>query len=224
MTAQPDLPVQPSRTGHVSARTQLLGSAAVGLLVGVPVAVLAPAGYGVLAGWDAAALVYMAWVWLTVWRMDAEDTARYGVRTDPTRPLTDAVLLGAAVASLVAVGYVLVRAGHSRGATELAQVGLGVASVGLSWALVHTVFTLMYARIYYTGADGGVDFKQEQPPRYSDFAYLAFTIGMTFQVSDTELCSTAMRRAVMRQALLSYLLGTGILATTVNLVATLSSR
>lgn len=207
-----------------TARTQLLVSAAVGLTVAVVLGVTTTIGYGVLAGWDAATLVYLVWVWRTVWPMDAERTARFGASTDPTRPLTDAVLLGAAVTSLAAVGYVLVRAGHARGAQEVGLVGLGVASVVLSWAVVHTVFTLLYARLYYTGPDGGVDFNDGGPPRYSDFAYLAFSVGMTFQVSDTALQSAAMRRAVLRQALLSYLLGTGILATTVNLVATLSSR
>jgi uncharacterized membrane protein len=44
---------------------------------------------------------------------------------------------------------------------------------------------------------------------------------MTFQVSDTVLRSTALRRTVLRQALLSYLFGTGILATTIDLVASL---
>jgi uncharacterized membrane protein len=58
-----------------------------------------------------------------------------------------------------------------------------------------------------------------RPPRYADFAYLAFTVGMTFQVSDTDLQTAALRAAVLRQALLSYLLGAVILATIINLVA-----
>jgi uncharacterized membrane protein len=69
-----------------------------------------------------------------------------------------------------------------------------------------------------------VDFNDESKPRYSDFAYLAFTIGMTFQVSDTALYSNEIRRTALRHALLSYLFGTGILATTINLVASLTSK
>jgi uncharacterized membrane protein len=94
-----------------------------------------------------------------------------------------------------------------------------VASVALSWTVVQTLFTLHYARLYYTHPAGGIDFNQEAPPRYADFAYLAFTVGMTFQVSDTALGSSALRAATLRQALLSYLLGAVILATTINLVA-----
>ena len=98
-----------------------------------------------------------------------------------------------------------------------------MATVALSWLVVHTVFTLRYAMLYYTGKDGGVNFNQPTPPRYSDFAYLAFTIGMTFQVSDTDLETPAIRATALRQALLSYLFGAVILGTTINLVAGLAS-
>jgi uncharacterized membrane protein len=118
------------------------------------------------------------------------------------------------------VGSVLVHAGQGSTAAYL-QVGLGVLSVVLSWAMVHTLFTLRYAALYYGDPVGGIDFNSPDPPTYRDFAYLAFTIGMTLQVSDTTLESTALRRTALRHGLLSYLFGTGILATTVNLVASL---
>jgi len=129
-----------------------------------------------------------------------------------------------ALASLVAVGFVLLRAGQSHGVGELVRVGLSLVSVILSWAMVHTVYTLRYALLYYDGTDGGVNFNEDTPPGYSDFAYLAFTIGMTFQVSDTSLQAKDMRKTALRHALLSYLFGVGILATAINLVASLSSR
>lgn len=176
-----------------------------------------------LVGWDTACAIYMSWIWTSILRRDAAETARRATATDPDRAVTDVVLLTAAVASLIAVGVVLVRATHSQGTAELVGVGLGVASVVLSWAMVHTVFTLRYAHLYYAEPGGGIDFNESGPPTYGDFAYLAFTIGMTFQVSDTALRSTRIRRAALRHALLSYLFGTGILATTINLVASLSS-
>jgi uncharacterized membrane protein len=88
---------------------------------------------------------------------------------------------------------------------------------------VHTLFTLRYAELYYTGPDGGVDFNEGNPPRYVDFAYLAFTIGMTFQVSDTDIRAYPIRATALRHALLSYLFGAVVLASTVNLLAGLSS-
>jgi uncharacterized membrane protein len=97
-----------------------------------------------------------------------------------------------------------------------------VFSVVISWTLVHVTYMLRYARIYYSKPVGGVSFNQDDPPCYADFAYLAFTVGMTFQVSDTSLSSRAMRTTALKQALLSYLFGTVIVATTVNFVAGLA--
>jgi uncharacterized membrane protein len=77
--------------------------------------------------------------------------------------------------------------------------------------------------MYYEGAEGGVNFHQDEPPSYRDFAYLALTLGMTFQVSDTDLRTTAIRATALRHALLSYVFGTVILAATINLIAGLGS-
>lgn len=222
-SARPDMPVAGPVTEHgASARVRVAVAVLAGLVTGVFVALLGPWQLAPLISWDAAALVYLGWIWTTIWRLDPERTARLAVTEDPSRAASDALLLLASVASLVAVGFVIVRASHAGGAAELLQVGLGIASVVVSWAVVHTVFTLRYARLYYTGPDGGVDFNAEERPRYSDFAYLAFTIGMTFQVSDTDLQTTEIRANALRHALLSYLFGTIIVATTINLVAGLS--
>lgn len=198
----------------------MLSGAAVAVVLGW----VGSVSLALLVGWDAACVIYLCWIWTSILRRDAAETARRATTTDPDRAMTDAVLLTAAVASLVAVGIVLVGATHSHGAMELVGVGLALTSVVLSWAMVHTVFTLRYAHLYYAGRGGGIDFNETDPPTYSDFAYLAFTIGMTFQVSDTAIRAKEIRRAALRQALLSYLFGTGILATTINLVASLTSR
>src|SRR5262249_2813810 len=69
------------------------------------------------------------------------------------------------------------------------------------------------------------DFKTEhQQPDYRDFAYVAFTVGMTFQVSDTDIQSRVIRRTVLRQALIAYLFGAVILAVTVNVLANFVCR
>lgn len=196
----------------------------IGVAAAVPASMATSVPLGLLLGWDLASLVYITGLWFTIRNRDASSTAQRATVTDPDRAVTDLLLLSAAIASLVAVGFVLVRAGQQHGIQELLRVGLGLVSVVLSWAIVHTVFTLRYAQLYYTVEDGGIDFNQPDPPTYTDFAYLAFTIGMTFQVSDTPLRSRIIRRTALRHALLSYLFGTGILATTINLVASLSSK
>jgi uncharacterized membrane protein len=194
----------------------------VGLAVALTVALLGSPDMGLLLGWDTMAVLYIGWLAFVLLGRDAEHTARRATTTDPDRVATDVVLLTAALASLVTVAFVLVRAPGSTPASEFVHVGFGVVSVVVSWALVHTLFTLRYAALYYGRPGGGIDFNSPEPPTYADFAYLAFTIGMTFQVSDTALGSTTLRR-VVRHTLLSYLFGTGILATTINLVASLRS-
>ncbi len=217
MTTQ-DLPR--GTTGHhgVSARSRLLMSLIVGVVIGIGVAVPGTWRYGLLLGWISAAAVFTGWMWFSIWPMDAERTAAHAGGENPGRALTDVVMLGAAVASLLAVGLLL--SGGS--GNKSVQAGLSILAVALAWAAVHTVFTTRYARLYYDGNDGGIDFNQDDPPQYSDFAYLAFTIGMTFQVSDTDLKTKLIRATALRHMLLSYLFGAVIIATTINLVAGLS--
>jgi uncharacterized membrane protein len=199
------------------------GCLALGLLAGTMVGFTGLRDTAPLVGWDTAVCAYLLWVWIPIWGVDAATTARLAVREDASSAITDTVLLLAAVASLVGVGDVIVL-GRARGnavGPGLA-IGLAVGSVVASWALVHTIFTLRYTRLYYVGQAGGIDFNQDDPPRYSDFAYLAFTIGMTFQVSDTALKGSTIRATALRHALLSYLFGAFIIAVTINLIAGLA--
>lgn len=200
----------------------------VALLVGVCGAVAASLGvgvnpaYAVLLAWVVAAVVYVGWVWRSSWPLGAEDTAAMAVREDPSRAIADAVLLAAAVASLVAVAWTIADADKAHGVARALRVALGVVAVISSWFLVHTLFTVKYARSYYDGTDGGVSFNMSEPPMWSDFAYLSFTVGMTFQVSDTDVGTSALRRLALRHMLISYLFGAVIIAVTINLVAGLA--
>jgi uncharacterized membrane protein len=214
----------PRRMQRMPARTQVLVAAGVGIVVGVPLSLLLGGRFGGLIGWDAAVAVYCSWVWLKVWPLDAAHTGPLAEHEDPTRAAADLILLGAAVVSLIAVALVLASAAKLSGTAEVLRIGLGLGSVVLSWVLVHTVYTLRYARLYYRDVDGGVSFNQDEKPSYRDFAYLAFTIGMTFQVSDTPIEDREIRTTALHHALLSFMFGTGIIATTINLVASLSSK
>ena len=99
-------------------------------------------------------------------------------------------------------------------------VSVALLTVVLSWTLVNTVFTLHYAHLYYTEPHGGVDFGDDEgPPDYRDFAYLAFTVGMCYQVSDTNLSTRHMRRTALRQGIIAYIFGVVIVATTINIIA-----
>jgi uncharacterized membrane protein len=204
-------------------------TAAVRFIVGAVIGLAAGAIAGrftmweasVLIGWDIGVAAVLGWVWLTLHRLSPQETQRLAVREDPSVALSEFIVLTAGVAVLVAVGLLLVRAAQATGGTKAYLIALGIFSVALSWSLVHTVFTLRYARAYYGTPVGGIDFNEDDPPTYLDFAYLAVTIGMTFQVSDTNLTTKAIRRIALTHALLSYLFGAVIVALVINVVSSL---
>ena len=214
-----------ARADHsgLAARRVIVGGS--GGIVAAALALAAGASWSVavLCASDVAALVFVAWVWLTVRGADATATARIARAEDSSRAAAEAVLIGAGAASLVAVAFTLGQAGHAGAPKQGLLTALALGSVVLAWTSVHTVFALRYARLYYSPPEGGIDFQGEAPD-YLDFAYLALTIGMTFQVSDTDLTGKRVRRVALHHALLSYLFGTGIVAITVSSVAALLGR
>lgn len=179
--------------------------------------------YSVTVGWAFAALVYSGWIWIIIAPLDAKETTRLASREDPTRGVADLLIVLLSIASLFTVGFTLVQASQSHGGLKAILAGLALATIALSWILLHTLFTLHYARIYYTDNGKGVNFNQDDAPRYLDFAYLSFTLGMTYQVSDTNLTTYRIRVTALRHGLLSFVFGSVILATTINLIAGLTS-
>jgi uncharacterized membrane protein len=174
--------------------------------------------------WCAFTLVILVWVWATIGWKDAESTAKHARSDDFSHATADIVLLGASVASLVAVAMTLVLAGQAHDLRKAALIALTILTVALSWLTVHTVFTVRYGDLYYADPVGGIDFNEDDKPDYIDFAYLALTIGMTFQVSDTNLQAKPIRRNAIKHALLSYAFGAVIVAITINIVASLLSK
>lgn len=204
---------------------RLGGSFAIGI-VALAVALVAGAAWGVAAclGWSVLALAFLSAAWAAVLPLDGPETKKHARADDVSRPTADLLLVGASVASLLAVGYTLIQAGKRSGWAEAGLIALALVSVALAWLVVHTVYALRYAGQYYGDPIGGVDFGGDTQPDYRDFTYLALTIGMTFQVSDTALKTKAFRRMALRQALLSYVFGAVIVAVTINVVASLLNK
>ena len=202
--------------------SRLLVMAIAGTAAGVLVGSLMPWPFGVIVGWGVGCLVYVVWVWIAIWRFDAERTLEHAQREDPTRPVSDLLILTASVASLVAIG-ILLQTSQQSGLAIPASI-FAVGSIALSWLLVHTLSTLRYAREYYAKQPiGGIDFNQSQSPQYSDFAYFAFNLGMTFQVSDNNISSSELRKIILAHTLISYVFNTVVIASVVNLVVNLAS-
>ncbi|WP_301546739.1 DUF1345 domain-containing protein [Gordonia sp. X0973] len=203
-------------TRSFSAMSRLAISVAVGLIA----ATVLWAGWRVdwrMSAWIATAAMFVGWTWATLGPMNAALTRQHARREDPTHGGTGIVVVVAALASLSSVIGVLFH--HQDHALVLGTI----AGIVLSWAAIHTMFATHYARVYYGDPIGGIDFHQSEPPVYTDFAYVAFTVGMSFAISDTDLSGSRMRRPALVHALLSYLFGTVIVALFINLIAGLSS-
>jgi len=207
------------RIATAGARVALAG--ALGISVGLAVSPFVSGQAASLIGWDAASGLFLVWVLIVVWRLDNEGTKAHASREDPSVRVAEIMILAAGVAMLTAIGLALVRAGHVGGVAKAWLIGLGVLTLVLSWLTVQVLYTLRYARGYYAEPVGGIDFNEPDPPSYLDFAYLSFTIGMTFQVSDTNLTAKPIRRIALGHGLLSYLYGAMILAMAINVVASL---
>lgn len=176
-----------------------------------------------LVTWTVAAATALTWVWTVCWQLDDRETKRVAQQEGRTRS-TDTEVVLAAIASLAAVVVAMDQAAGQHDAASICSVLLCVANVVLSWSLINTVYAFKYARVYYFGEPDakGIDFHQAQPPTYSDFAYMAFTVGMAYAVSETQPTNTHVRRLVLGHAVLSYFFGTGLLAIAVSLVTNLA--
>jgi len=170
------------------------------------------------AGWAAAAGTFLLVIAVTIGRIPPAETGAHATREDGSRTASHVLVTVATIASFGAVALLLIAAGTTSGATRIWMVALALGTVALSWLTTHTLFALRYAALYFDEG-GGIDFNQRAAPDYGDFLYLAFTIGMAFQVSDTAIDSRRIRGAVLRHGMLSYLTGAVVLATAINLVS-----
>lgn len=206
----------------LSARRALI-CVAVGAVTGTAVGVTVDARLGPLVGWCTAGALGLVWVWRICWPLDAAGTRRVAREESSSRVTDDAIVI-ASLASLAAVVVALTQSSsQDPDGVSVALIILGVLGTMVAWALVNTVWALKYARLYFVDHESsGFDVKQDDPPRYSDFAYLAFTVGMSFAVSEIEPTSSLMRRKALPHALLSYFFGTVLIAVAINLVTNLA--
>lgn len=177
-----------------------------------------------LLAWDSAGLVLLTVGWILILRADAHESKRHAAAYDPGRGFVWLVVLAASAFSLIAATVMLRKTtGESALDGEL-HVALCVATVVISWVVTQTGFTLRYAHLFYRDGEdgkheGGIEFPGDDEPDNHDFAYFAFTIAMTFQVSDTDITGRALRRLTLRHALLSFAYNTVILALSLNVIA-----
>ncbi|MEI7054201.1 DUF1345 domain-containing protein [Nocardioides sp. CCNWLW239] len=199
-----------------AAWVRLVASLVAGAVAAAAGVLLVDPQIGTLLGVAVIHAVFVTTGWLALWPLDA-DTTRATTRREDFRPAAEElVVVAISLCGLLGIVMLLVVGNSSQG-----RVAAAIALVGvfLAWASLHLMYAARYAHLYYAGAVGGIDFNSEEKPSYRDFFYFSYNLGMTYQVSDTDVTSSGIRAVVLRHTLLSYVFGAVVLASTINLVA-----
>ncbi len=201
----------------------------IAVVIGIAIIVLLPGGWWLatrlLVGWNVGITFYLVMIQIVIWRYDVARIRRRAKEQDEGAFAILLLSMTATLASLVAIVFELggfKQAGHE---LMVIHVLLAMATIVLSWAFMHTIFSLHYAHEYYgEGRDkklGGLHFPGENEPDYLDFLYFSLVIGMTSQVSDVAITSRSIRRVAALHGVLSFFFNLTVLALTVNMISNL---
>lgn len=176
-----------------------------------------------LIGWNVATWSYLLWILVVLLRADAGHIKRVALAQAESAPTVLAIVVGAAIASLVAVTLELHAAKAAGPGHAWAHAAFAAFTVIGSWLLLPLLFALSYASAYYgPEPDGGLQFPGAGAgfePDHTDFLYVAFTIAVTAQTSDVAVSTRPMRRLVLAHSILSFAFNTAILAFSINAAA-----
>lgn len=212
------------RFGHLDAHHRVLVSVGVAALV---FAVL-PWGWAApiraLATWNAYVFTNLVLAWITITTADPEEVMKEAKLQDSGRNTVFIFVLVAACASIFAVALMLNAAKGLHGARLTEHVVFSLFTVVSSWVLVHTIFALRYAHIYYGTDDdrnrvSGLKFPEEDSPDYLDFAYFSFIIGVASQTADVSISSQRLRRLALLHGLVAFFFNVTIIALSINTVS-----
>lgn len=209
---------------HALSHWRLAAALAAGVIVWIVAKYFgAPRGAHLLLAWDSAAFVYLLTMWTLFIRSDEAELRSRAARYDEGVPVLMLIVLAAILFSLGAVVDAMIVAKDAPSGVKSLIVGCAVATLILSWLVLQTVFVLHYAHRHFGDGKrkGGIQFPGEQPTSYLDFAYLAFSVGATFQVSDNSILTSKLRRLVTAHAAAAYFYNTAVLALGINIIASL---
>ena len=208
------------RIGRLHAITKLIVSIAVAIIVLVIVPNDPVYHINIMESWDAFGLTMILLSWISFFSINSQGIRQQSIQQDESAPVIFALVLVATLASLGEVFLLLTCK------TDYSKIAIAISGMLLSWILIHTIFALRYAHLYYgndkTNKDvhaGGLNFPEDKHPDYLDFAYFSFVLGMTFQVSDVEVTSKRLRRLSLLHGLISFFFNTLIVALTINVIA-----
>jgi uncharacterized membrane protein len=212
------------RIAHLPAYLRLAVSVGVALVVLIALPTGFPWRVRMVASWDSFALTALMLIWVTILKLEPSHIRRVAQIEDPSRTVSLALVILGASASLLSVVVLLQSSAKMGDVLKIAAIVLALSAVMLAWFLIHTVFTLRYAHIFYAtpGKPGGLQFPENDDcPVYLDFAYFAFVIGMTAQTSDVVVVHREMRRNVLLHGLISFGFNTAVVALSIGVLTSL---
>ena len=179
----------------------------------------------IMIGWDVFSLFMITFSWITFFQVSAGQIRQQAKVQDENRVIIFVLILVATLAGMVAVVILVITKTEAHQESEW-KMPIALAGMLLSWVLIHTIFTLRYAHIFYGNHEedpsshaGGLDFPSEKKPDYLDFAYFSFNVGMTFQVSDVATTTRKLRRLVLLHSFISFIFATIMIALTINVIS-----
>lgn len=187
-----------------------------------------------MVSWLSFAIFNLVFSWIIIFSFRPSEVRAFAEEEDSSAPFIFLFILVAAFISLFAIIFLLQSIPRESKHGLSFHILLSFSSVFCSWALVHTLFTLRYAHLYYIKEPDndvkkkpnayGLDFPNEKEPDYLDFAYFSLVLGMTFQVSDVVINSKKIRRLALLHGLLSFIYNTVIVAFSINIISGLISK
>ena len=179
----------------------------------------------IMIGWNTFSLCMIVMSWISFFITNSKQIREQARVQDPSRTIIFIIIIISTLISFLAVLLLIISKDKSDNASSW-RIAIAISGMLFSWFLIHTIFTLRYAHLYYGDHEtkpnthaGGLEFPDDSKPEYLDFAYYSFVLGMTFQVSDVQITSKRLRSLAMLHGLLSFVFNTIMIALTINLIA-----
>ncbi len=172
----------------------------------------------VAMGFDLAALLFLLSLVPLLKSSSAAVMRRHAEENDANRLM---VLVLSTLVGLAVMAAITGELGPAKNGEPWAMAKL-VSTLALIWLFANAVYALHYAHAFYladkdTGKDAaGIDFPGTKTPDYFDFAYFAFTLGMTFQTSDVAAQAPGVRRIMLVHCLAAFVFNIGVIAFVIN--------
>jgi uncharacterized membrane protein len=193
---------------------------------GVIVAVALPAHLSLisrlLTGWNGALLILVPLTYFRLRRLDAGQLRAHYEEEDPTAPVIVVVVVAAALLSLLAIVSLLSTLKQVAPGARFSHLLLATVTIVNSWLIVHTMFTIRYADMFYSVPPGGqrpLTFPDTPEPLFWDFVYFSFTIGVACQTSDVATNQTDIRRTVTIHSIIAFVFNLSVLGFAINVSA-----